>query len=397
MFSKGVQPVQIDRIQGTDRATRISQARIAAAGSELRCDFEGECHPSVALVSIVTEQGLARCSGVLISEDEVLTNDHCVGMSLGVVARPGRFEDIPCEGDVFASFAASGEAGAIRSGCKSIRFRSGERGIGSVDYAVIRLKEKVPARARVRFSKKGLADGDEVGIFRVQMDGDTGFGGTQSRLGCQASHRTFVYPQLDSVDAPLMTLGDCPIVLGNSGAPVFNSSGELSGIIQGYLAVRNNEELDRELRDHLLDGTYGLTGVATQVHCLEHIGLDSRADCTELPALKSMSVRDFLAKHLPDSPEKFPGTDEGWKWFLSSNAEEDSRTYRSAPVCASVEAFHSAQVNFRSGIDSRLQATWKQTDEETGTVFLKKTGGDAGLVLYGSENVSLGIPACPGI
>ena len=54
-------------------------------------------------------------------------------------------------------------------------------------------------------------------------------------------------------------------------------------------------------------------------------------------------------------------------------------------------------MNFRSGIDSHLQATWKQTDEETGTVFLKKTGVDAGLVLYGSENVSLGIPACPGI
>jgi hypothetical protein len=345
----------------------------------------------------VTEQGLARCSGVLISENEVLTNDHCVGMSLSVAAHPGRFEDIPCEGDVFVSFAATGDSGALRSACRSIRFRSGERGIGSVDYAVIQLKEKVLARSQVRFSRKGLADGDEVGIFRVQMDGDTGFGGTQSRLGCQASHRTFVYPQLDSADAPLMTLGDCPIVLGNSGAPVFNSSGELSGIIQGYLAVRSNEELDRELRDHLLDGTFGLTGVATQVHCIERIGSDSRTTCTELPTLKSMSVTEFLAKYLPDSPADLPQTQEDWKWYPSSKGDEGYRTYRSGPVCASIEAFHSAEVTFQSGIDSRLQATWKRTDEEAGTTFLGKTGEDAGLVLYGSGNVSLGIPACPGI
>jgi hypothetical protein len=333
----------------------------------------------------------------LISEDEVLTNDHCVGMSLGAASHPDRFEGIPCEGDVFASFASYGESGAVRAQCRSIRFRSGERGIGSVDYAVIQLKEKISARPRIRVAKKGLADGTQVGIFRVQMDGDTGFGGTQSRLDCQASHRTFVYPQLDHAEAPLMTLGDCPIVLGNSGAPVFHSSGELAGIIQGYLAVRSNEELDRELREHLLDGTFGLTGVATQVHCLDRIGLESPVTCTALPELKSMGVTEFLAKHLPESPFVLPETQENWRWYPPSKEDGVYRTYRSGPVCASIEAFHSAEVTFQSGIDSRLQATWKRINEEAGTTFLRRTGVDAGRVLYGSGDVSLAIPACPGI
>lgn len=401
MFPKGVQPVQIDRMRGPDRAARIAEARMAATQGELRCDFEGECHSSVALISIVTDQGLARCSGVLISEDEVLTNDHCVGLSLSAAARPDRFEEIPCEGDIFASFAAHGEAGAVRAECQSIRFRSGERGIRSVDYAVIRLKQKVPGRPLIGFSKKGLSNEDEVGIFRVQMDGDTGFGGTQSLLRCQASHRTFVYPQLDSADAPLMTLGDCPIVLGNSGAPVFNSAGELSGIIQGYLAVRQIETLENELREHLLDGTYGLTGVATQIHCLDRIGPGSPASCTELPALEAMSVKDFLSKYRTDSPRDLPAVEDGSKWYGVSTADENSRSYRSGPVCVSrnhtVESFLSAEVTYHSGIDSRLQVKWRLSDDEARSILLNRTREDSGLVLFGSGSVSLGIPACQAI
>jgi hypothetical protein len=110
-------------------------------------------------------------------------------------------------------------------------------------------------------------------------------------------------------------------------------------------------------------------------------------------------VAEFLSKHLPSSPADLPKIQEDWKWYPSLNGDsaDHYRTYRSGPVCASIEAFHSAEVTFQSGIDSRLQANWKRTDEEAATTFLQKTGVVADQVLYGSENVSLGIQACPGI
>jgi hypothetical protein len=110
-----------------------------------------------------------------------------------------------------------------------------------------------------------------------------------------------------------------------------------------------------------------------------------------------MGVTEFLAKHLPESPGVLPETQENWRWYLPSKEDGVYRTYRSGPVCASIEAFHSAEVTFQSGIDSRLQATWKRINEEAGTTFLRRTGEDAGRVLYGSGDVSLAIPACPGI
>jgi hypothetical protein len=394
MFSKGVQPVQIDPMQGPDRATRIAQARTAAAAGELRCDFDGECHPSVALISVVTDQGLARCSGVLISEDEVLTNDHCVSLSLSAAARPDRLEEIPCGGEIYANFAPTNDATGFRAECRSIRYRSGERGIGSVDFAILKLAQKPGGRQPIVLARKGLSNGDETRVFRVQMDGDSGFGGTQSLLRCQASHRTFVYPQIDSADTPLMTLGDCPIVLGNSGAPVINVSGELSGIIQGYLALRQSDQLEQELRDRLLDGTFGLTGVATQTHCLDRIGADSPATCIPLPQLQSMSVGEFVEKLLPEGPESFPELSAAWKWYPDSNGAPDSRAYRSGPVCASVPEFDSEELRFKSGIDSRLQAVWRRTDEDRQSLLLKKTVETPDSVIYGSGSVSLGIPAC---
>lgn len=397
MFSKGVQPVRMDRIPGPDRATRIASAKIAAAGGELRCDFGEECHSAVSLISVVTDQGLARCSGVLISEDEVLTNDHCIGMALSVVERLEQVEDIPCSGEIYAHFAAIDGKPAVRGTCASIRFRSRERGIESVDYAILKLKEKIQDRALLKRAERGLENGEQVEIFRIQMDGgENQHGGTQSLLSCRASHGTFLYPQLNHSNLPLMTFGDCGIRVGNSGAPVITRAGELAGLIQGYLTVRQNEEIDRELKPHLLEGSFGLVGVATQTHCLSRVSGKQLVPCRELEPFEVWPVKDYLSRMNPWNSSLLPALESPRVWRVSETGEGFEKKFWSVPACGDDPEFLSTRIQYRSGLNARLQAVWLRDEEQTrdDIRFVKTSVQPDGGTLYTSVEEALSIPAC---
>src|SRR5436190_18681945 len=58
------------------------ETRIAnAARGALKCEYEGECQPAVAMISVVVKKSIERCTGFLIAPDLVMTNDHCFSCS----------------------------------------------------------------------------------------------------------------------------------------------------------------------------------------------------------------------------------------------------------------------------------------------------------------------------
>ncbi|MBU6153533.1 MAG: trypsin-like peptidase domain-containing protein [Bdellovibrionales bacterium] len=168
-LARGIHPDQIDSFSG-EKTDRRAKARAAARSGVLQCTIEGECEPSIALVSVVTDQGLERCSGVLISEDRVLTNDHCVDKSLSLIGWSTRHKGLPCKGSVYVHFSGDGERSARHAGCLEIEFRSGESGINSQDYAVIRLDQPITDRKPMKIAKRGFRDQESARILRVQMD-----------------------------------------------------------------------------------------------------------------------------------------------------------------------------------------------------------------------------------
>ena len=400
MFTKGVRPVQIDPIRDSDPAARLVRARTAAASGELRCAFEEECHPSVALVSIVTSQGLARCSGVLIAEDEVLTNDHCVSQSLSVSAAPTRLTDLPCKDEIYVHFAATGGLPATRAACATIRTRSGEDGVSSVDYAVLKLDRKIPGRTPVSRAASGFSDAESASIFRVQMDGDGSYGGTQSLLKCEASHSTFLYPQLSNADLPLMTFGDCNIQLGNSGSPVLNARGELAAVLQGYLVVREESDIQKEVEQALLEGGYGLTAVATQMKCLGIPGKEAEGagNCAPIPPLESLTVADFLGSRAPWKSEILPVLESGWKWGEVKSTEVNRKHFRSSPVCGGSLEFEAEELRYRKGLDSKLKAAWKVESTDSGKLRFARSGDPVdAVVTYAHPTAGqIRLPVCTG-
>jgi hypothetical protein len=384
-------------MKGPDRATRVARAKMAAAAGELRCDFEDECHPSVALVSVVTPDGLARCTGSLISEDEVLTNDHCVKNSLSASREPTRLSEIPCEGEVYVHFARSGEIEPVSAGCRSIRIRSAENGIGSADFAVLKLARKIPARSPLAPSPGGFQNGQIGNVFRVQMDGGEGYSGTQSLLRCDASHSTFLYPQVTDPEGALMTFGDCAIQLGNSGSPVLNAQGELVALVQGYLMLRENPVLQKELEPLLLDRTYGLTAISTQVHCLGSVWNRSVSACRDVPDLTSLTLQEYLDGHAPWSAEVLPPpAEKAWKWAEMKSEDPLRKRFRSHPACAESESFEAEERRFRKGLDSKMQAAWRPEAEVPEKILFGRKGGVENERILYSHPVrgSIRLPVC---
>ncbi len=397
-LARGVHPNRIDPFSG-EAAERRSKARAAARSGALHCTIEGECEPAVALIAVATDQGLERCTGVLISEDRVLTNDHCVDKSLSLMGWSSRLKSLPCKGSVFVHFSGDGERPSRHAGCFEIEYRSGESGISSQDYAILKLDHPITDRKPLKVSKRGFSDQEKVRILRVQMDqGISGvYGGIQNFLQCRASHATFLYPMLNSSDTPLMTFGDCNIQPGNSGAAILNEEGEVAGIVQGYLTFKQDFDVERELREFLLDDSYGLVGIGSQTRCMFQINPAEAPSCHSIPPFTHFSPKSYLEMigEFRESLLPVAGQEEIWSPVPTMTSLR--KRYFSAPVCKKGERFEATEANFRKGVNHELRAEWRaESAIASGKVpFSLKETDVSGAGSFSSEDgTRLEVPSC---
>ncbi len=397
-FARGTHPDQMDRLSGEKSERRI-KARAAARSASLHCTIEGECDPAVALIAVATDEGLERCSGVLISEDRVLTNDHCVNKSLSLIGWNTRNRKLPCKGSVFAHFSGDEQRSAQHAGCFEIEFRSGESGINSQDYAIIKLDRSLTDRKPVRIARRGFRDREGARILRVQMDqgGAAGYGGTQNFLPCSASHATFLYPLLNSMDSPLMTFGDCNIQAGNSGAPILNEDGELAGIVQGYLTLKQDPDLEQELREHLLDESYGLVGIGTQTRCMSELNSENAASCVSVPPFSHFFPKTYLDLVGAFEESNLPKAESGEVWSAVPTQTSVRKRFFTAPLCRRSDRFESSELNFKKGINHRFQAEWRvetPASERKAVFTLKESPFSGGSSFVSPDGTLLEVPAC---
>jgi len=398
-LATGVRPEQFDRIEGQKEEVR-QRARAAAKGAYLKCTLEGECDPAVALIAVATDEGLERCSGVLIARDRVLTNDHCVNKSLSLIGWGTRNRGLPCKGSVFVHFAGDDEREPQHVGCAEIEFRSGESGINSQDYSVIRLDRAIEDRKPLAVSKRGFRNGERSRILRVQMNqgGDSGYGGTQSFLECQASLATYLYPLMNSSDSPVMTFGDCNIQPGNSGAPILNSDGEISGIVQGYLTLKSDAEVEQELREHLLDDSYGWVGIGSQTRCMGHLNPSMASSCTSIPPFSHFYPKVYLDLAPPFEEELLPKFETGEKWVPIPTYSPNIKRFISIPACVKGAEFDSHDLRYRKGINHRMQSEWRVQSAlgETQLRFTRKETSQKpeNVVCEAIDGTRVEIPAC---
>jgi hypothetical protein len=376
----------------------VEDARSAARAGRLYCPYEGECNPAVALISVVTSEGLERCSGVLISPDEVLTNDHCVNHSLSLSGWETVRKRLPCQDNIFVHFAGQSDRGTVDVGCSEVSYRSGESGIASKDYAVIKLNRRLSDIEPVKLSSRGFMDGETSVIYRVQMGTFDGvYGGNQDRLECQASYGTFLYQKLQTPDSPLMTFGDCAIQAGNSGSPIFNQNGEMGALVQGYLTVLHERIQIEDLSALLLDGVFGEVGIGTQAACMAELNPARAAVCLGVFDLEGVQPRDFVNLNKPFDAQMLPKSAKGWNWKSILGSQELKPAFFYGPECASESGFQSKIIQFEKGINRRFQVDWRETGLPGGrsvefTPVGTQTGAYRSFKSPGNDFIE--IPAC---
>lgn len=252
----------------------------AAKNGKLECENTSDCLQSVALISIPNQNGVARCSGVLVASDLVLTNDHCVKNAV-----------VPY---VYVHLV-----GKETLSVSKILFRSYEKGPDTPDYALLQLSTRVTDRDPAPLAQRGFQNTELANIYRVQMTSSaTGqMNGLQTRLICRANHHTMLYPGVQDSRAPVMTFGDCPIESGNSGSPAFNSKGELTAVIQGYYLLKDRPDVSSELNRYALDQDFGKVGVGTQVMCMSPLNARASSQCAPWVKAEGMMPSSYVSQY----------------------------------------------------------------------------------------------------
>lgn len=351
----------------------------AAKNGRLECANDSECLDSVVLISIPTEKGVSRCSGVLISEDEVLTNDHCVKRTSAEW--------------IYVHFSKN-----VNSEVAQIKVRSYETGPDSIDYAVLKLKEKITDRKPAPQSQRGFQNTELANIYRVQMVTSSSgqMNGIQTRLICRASHRTMLYPAVQDSRFPVMTFGDCPIESGNSGSPAFNANGELAAVIQGYYVLKDMPEVERELQELSIDSDFGKVAVGTQVMCMSALNPRSNVQCTSWVGAMGMKphsyAQQFGSVPLPKVPYSTPG--KQWRrptQELTSNAI----TFIQTPKCLYLTELESQELTlkkYRKGLSRAYVMEWRER-ASTESFSVVQRGQDQ-IQLQSSSGLQVHVPVC---
>ena len=291
-----------DNSKPSSLVNQLSDVQLAAQNGHLTCSGDA-CRAELVLISTVTPKGLERCSGVLISSNEVLTNDHCINDAT-LLNGHKEMANLPCKDYVFVHFTADGNGAKEQTlGCSSIETRSGENGLGTEDYAIIKLEAPVTDRKAATLSKRGFQDHEIATLLRVQMVSDVAnnqYGGVQDKIECEAAYGTYLAPNFKGANSSILTFGNCPVTFGNSGSPFLNSDGEVGAINQGFLNAPDDAENNRELQAAALDGGYGQIAMGVQTMCMDALNSQSINACV-FPTLSGIQMVDSFLAEFPQS------------------------------------------------------------------------------------------------
>ena len=176
---------------------------------------QGGCHPSVGLV--YSNEG--RCEGTLISEDEILTANHCVQDNLFRMQNQNHLflNNIPKACERIAVYLPETQDHTEEIvGCKSLR------GADNWDFAIIKLQRKI--------TRPILGLSDDMSSLKktaVVINRTSPGHYKEELLPCKAAGS--FHPQNAVVRQ--RAFYDCQIKRGNSGGPILNEDGSIWGIV----------------------------------------------------------------------------------------------------------------------------------------------------------------------
>ncbi len=304
-------------------------------------DCEAADCPSFASLLLIGETG--QCSGSLINKKYVLTNSHCLERNYTVGS--------DCS-DV-TSFFINKSGDTVYYDCKSIKILHHLTGRNtSKDYALIELKEAPVNIDSVKVSSFNSLPVDRTDVQLYTANILSGTSGIIRKRECMNRHRTFLNPSTKDTEGPMMALGYCDVISGNSGSGILNTQNELVGIV---FAAKSKEANKNESNFQFT----GVFGIGIQSSCLNlhpYVLKLNASDCNDQTSgdveLADAMYEDLSSRANTELIEKMfkefiNDTSVIWKIsqissdelrkIIASDSEEDDKELLT-PKCVSVEA-----------------------------------------------------------
>ncbi len=218
----------------------------------------GTCPSSVSLILIGSD---SQCSGTLINKKYVLTNSHCL--------TNGYYDEGSDCSDVTALFL-NNQGRTVKYTCKDIKVLNylHDDENSKNDYALFELESAPKNIDSVKVSEdynKPL-DRDFVNLYVTNVTSNTT--GVIKHHRCLNRHNTIYNITTTDSTAPLMALGQCPVIGGNSGSGILNADNELVGVVFA------GADPDKS------DSIYNIG--STEVKFPENFGVGIQSNCLEL-------------------------------------------------------------------------------------------------------------------
>lgn len=191
------------------------------------CENPEDCKSSVAGLLISNphprrQKAANVCTGVLVREDVIATNLHCIPENL-------RKEGASCKGRIHLTFPENKREAQELAECEQVLSISSALADTPLtpDYAFLKLNKK-SLRTPSTINRTGVANNEVLTIYKVDPHEDIGI---LRKITCKAAQKSILNPLFLTAQSSVISLVPCDIVSGNSGSPIFSGAGEVKAIV----------------------------------------------------------------------------------------------------------------------------------------------------------------------
>lgn len=195
------------------------KSKTATERYKVICEKPEDCQPAVA--GVLADDANV-CTGVLVKEDVIATNLHCLPKDM-------RKEGASCKGRLSFTFPENKTDKEEFADCEQVLSVSSALKDTPLtpDYAFLKLQSKAH-RTPVSINTQGVSNNESLTIYKVDPHEDIGL---LRKVTCKAAQGSMLNPLFLTAQSSVISLIPCDIVPGNSGSPIFSGSNEVKAII----------------------------------------------------------------------------------------------------------------------------------------------------------------------
>ncbi|WP_413560530.1 trypsin-like serine peptidase [Bdellovibrio sp. HCB209] len=324
---------------------------------KVTCESLENCPEPV--VGINTD-GKSVCTGVLVSDDIVATNLHCIPEDI-------RQNEASCDGRLTVTFPASRNREEAYGDCERIKAVSPPLKDTPLtpDWAFFKLKSRAP-RMHAPISTEGFSDSEMITIYKI--DPTEQGTGILKKISCPAIQNSLANPFFTGVKSPVVSLVPCASIKGNSGSPLMNSNLEVKGVLNSS-GTATDVNLKRAPFSHVSFGSnfacLNIPGLAVASSPSPECGkaVDAASIRTASANLISRFTDPLMKSFNADVNKEMDKIHAQSKFVVLWDVDQKNRAFDGVQTKVSEVTYKPSCINFKKG-----PMRTKQGKLQTGTV-----------------------------